>query len=110
MVQWCVRLASSSHNTTTCLSDDGYVVSQSPISKQIGLADYLEVEMAPDGGPPKLVVKETTALFSYALMSCIVTTPTCKDISNTYISLQSESFVSCVDVTIILCNDNDKTV
>ena len=49
------------------------------------MEDYLEVEVAPGGGHPNLVVKETTSVFNKALITCIVSTPTCKDLVHTYI-------------------------
>ena len=90
MVEWCIRIASSTHNVTTCLSADREVVSQSPISKLFKMEDYLDIEVLPDGGRPKLVVKEITRLHNKALITCIVTTPTCKDLAHTHI-YQGES-------------------
>ena len=86
-----MRIASSARNVTTCLSAEGDVVSQSPIAKLIQLEDYLEVEVSPGGGPPKLVFKESIPVLNKALITCIVSTPTCKDIAHSHISLQCES-------------------
>ncbi len=62
------------------------------------MEDYLDIEVSPDGGRPKLVVKETTHLHNKALITCIVTTPTCKDLAHTHI-YQGES------VTALLCGN-----
>lgn len=84
-ITWCLRLASASINTTTCLHPGGGV-----IASRAGSLLRLDRNMAVEVESGSLVIMNVSKLYAYAFVSAISRKDGCTSVAHTFIYLQSK--------------------
>ena len=84
-ITWCLRLASASINTTTCLHPGDRV-----IASRAGSLLNLDRNMAVEVELGSLVIESVTKLYAYAFVSAISRKDGCTSVAHTFIYLQSK--------------------